>query len=201
MSDSDLLITIGTIVRPHGFPREGVSYFKAAFDFSGHEILPTQKTVWIADGNSFVEFALAETSAPLGGKWSHATGAKVAFFETDLAKLVGKVEGRALALKRSVFPQLGPDEVYICDLLGAELRDENGQSYGRIEGSLAMSKDSWNLVARGSHKNAKPFEFPFKWVDWKASQISGAAETRFLVVPNVSIWVDIESLEGERDDD
>jgi len=200
VSDPDLLVTIGTIVRPHGFPREGVSYFKVSFDFPGHDTLPTQKTIWISEGAGHREIALAEAPAPLGGKWSQATGAKIALFDADVAALGGSVRGRSLALKRSSFASLSEGEVYLCDLFLSEVRDETGLRQGLVEGAVAAGKGAWNLVARATGaKNS--FEFPLKWVDWSASKIDVAPKERFLVVPGVVVWINIEDLEGERDDD
>jgi hypothetical protein len=198
VSERDPFIVIGTLVRPHGFPREGVSHFKANFDFPGHETLPERSSVWILDGAAFREFALAAPSSPLGGKWSQATGAKLSFFEKDIASLAGGLAGRKLALPRSSFAPLDGSEVYLCDLQGVEVRAEDGTRYGCIEGAVSVGKGAWNLTARSGKK---PFEFPLKWIDWTASQIERAQEPRFVVVPNVAIWVDIEALEAERDDD
>jgi len=198
VSERDPFIVIGTLVRPHGFPREGVSHFKANFDFPGHETLPERSSVWILDGGAFREFSLAAPAAPLGGKWSQATGAKLSFFEKDVASLAGGLAGRKLALPRSSFAPLDGSEVYLCDLQGVEVRAEDGTHYGSIEGAVSVGKGAWNLTARSGKK---PFEFPLKWIDWTASQIERAQEPRFVVVPNVAIWVDIEALEAERDDD
>jgi hypothetical protein len=198
VSERDPFIVIGTLVRPHGFPREGVSHFKANFDFPGHATLPECTSVWIFDGVAFLEFLLAAPAAPLGGKWSQATGAKLSFFEKDIDSIAGGLAGKKLALPRSAFAPLDGSEVYLCDLQGVEVRNENGTRFGSVEGAVSVGKDSWNLTARAGKK---PFEFPLKWIDWAASRIEIGQEPRFVVVPNVAIWVDIEALEAERDDD
>lgn len=199
MTDQISLITIGKIVRPHGFSREGVSHFKVQFDFAGHETLPTLKSVWIADGKGHREVALAGPVAPLGGKWSQATGAKVPFFDKDIATFKDGIQGRILAVPRSSFAPLNDSEVYLCDLLGAEVQDTEKTLYGRIEGAIALGKDSWNLQAKTP--SGKLFEFPMKWIDWTLSNTEASSLKRFVVVPEVSIWVEVEKLEGERDDD
>jgi ribosomal 30S subunit maturation factor RimM len=196
VSQEDRLIVIGTLVRPHGLSRGGVSFFKIQFDVPGHATLPTQKEIWIEDGTSFRKLTLAEESSPLGGKWEQATGAKIALQESEISRL-GKIQGRRLALPRESFAQLGEGELYLCDLLGAEVRDSDGKNYGRIQSAVPVSRDSWNLVARLS----KPYEFPLKWVDWNASRFAPSERERFVVVPDVAMWVEVESLEGERDDD
>jgi hypothetical protein len=198
VSERDPFIVIGTLVRPHGFPREGVSHFKANFDFPGNQTLPERTTVWISDRGAFHEFALAAPAAPLGGKWSQATGAKLSFFEKDIASLSEGLSGRKLAVPRSSLAPLDGSEVYLCDLQGVEVRSEDGTRYGNIEAAVSVGKDSWNLVARSGKK---PFEFPLKWIDWTLSKFEQKDDPRFVVVPNIAIWVDIESLEAERDDD
>lgn len=200
MSPKDPYIVIGTLVRPHGFPREGVSHFKVHFDFPGHDTLPARKSVWIADGPGFREIDFATEPAPLGGKWSHATGAKLGFFEKDLAALGGKLEGRSLAVPRSSLAPIPDTEIYLADLQGIEVRDENGQPKGHVIGVQSAGQGAWNLVAKPLGKGGE-FEFPLKWVKWELSQLSWTPPTRFVTVPEVSIWMQIETLEGVRDDD
>ncbi len=194
------LVVIGKLLRPHGIPREGVSHFKIGFDSPGHHSLPLCSSVWISTPQGFRELPLAEVPSPLGAKWSQAIGAKVGFHDKDLETLGHDVIGREIALERQRFEKIADHEVYLCDLVGSEVRDANAKSYGRIVAAHAAGPGSWNLEVKKASELS--FEFPLKWIDWSASSVDwNLADARFVVVPGIEVWASIDEIEGERDDD
>jgi ribosomal 30S subunit maturation factor RimM len=195
------LIVIGKLLRPHGISREGVSHFKMSFDIPGHETLPKSQSVWISHQDDFIEVPLAESASPLGGKWTHATGAKLSFRNESLRLLGDDLIGRQVALERSRFAPLADNEVYLCDLIGAEVRGADGVSHGHIESATSAGHGAWNLGVRPLAKNSKSFEFPLKWIDWENSTLDPQASPRWALVPGIETWMDLEALEGDRDDD
>jgi len=204
--DPDRWIIVAKLIRPHGFPREGVFRYRAQFDVRGSESLVSAKTVGlsllgfddrIAENKiliqknqvSFVSVALAKDVAPMGGKWGVADGAILSFKESEIPAGEPKHKekewvGRLVALQRKDFPRINDSEVYLCDLLGFEVRvAADSPPVGKVHAYAQVGKSNlFNIIVKVP--KGEDFEFPMKWIDWEVS----SHEKSFLVVPSVQEW-------------
>lgn len=191
-------IPLARLSRKHGFPKDRVLTLKAdlfspgGLIFSGRpldSILISPK-----EGAPFVACPLAGPIAPLGGKWGQATGILLRFPE-DQAPAIGSI----VALPRDHFPKLGEKEFYVCDAIGAEIRDEHDARVGVVTGFEDVAPTLGGAVnLRAKDQRGKEFSFPSGWVEDNESDAEG--KLRLLRVPNVAEWMRVEEGDGERDD-
>ncbi len=197
-SEAEKLISIATIHRHHGIPRDGVLSFKIKFPFSGGEALQHQTFVWISniknppscDQNEYQRIKLAKDPQPLGGKWGQSSGAILSFDSTLVESFKTPLLGLSVALSRAQFPAIDKSEFYLCDLIGAEIRNENNQVIGRANTYVALSKNMFNLSVETSSGDC--FEFPTQWIDWEKSRINPLQpESGTIVVPKIEAWLEL----------
>ena len=205
--DPDRWVVVAKLIRPHGFPREGVFRYRAQFDMRGSESLVGAKRVGLSPLGfddrepqnqsllehfkvDFIEVPLHEEASPLGGKWSQAEGALLSFSEKAIPQgeaphVEKEWVGRLVALRRRDFPRIDQTEVYLCDLVGFEVRaSATSPALGWVYAYAQIPKSAqFNIVVKTS-VDGEEFEFPMKWIDWTESQI----EKSFLVVPSVEEW-------------
>jgi len=189
------LVSIGRIYRHHGFPRDGVSYFKMKFPLPGGESLKGQQHIWLSQGKTapyteHQKIELAEAPKPHGGKWGQATGAILALSTSSIAKYGEVLNGHDVSLERSQFPNVGKGEFYLCDLIGAQVQDGSQKLIGSVKSYAWLAADVYNLEVLTSDGEA--FDFPAKWIDWSKSEISfeNSSKSR-IVVPDISEWMNL----------
>ncbi len=188
-------VPLARILKPHAYKKDSFPY-KAELFHTGGEIFRGRKSIFLAPpplGDSLVtadwqEYKLSEEASPLGAKWGQATGLVVNFAvepKTD-------VRGYWVALPRKDFPKV-QGEVYLCDMMGAEVFDETGKSYGVIHAFFYPERDpasiSLQVKAPGGDLN---LEFPWAWIDFEASNFPAAGSDSALkakcVVPDLGVW-------------
>lgn len=208
--DPNRWVIVAKLIRPHGFPRGGVFRYRAQFDMPGSHALIHASSVGLSplgfDDRAlenqvllenfqvpFVDIPLAEAASPLGGKWSQAEGALLSFRDSDIPSSelphTGKEwVGRWVALRRRDFPRIDRTEVYLCDLVGFDIRSSaSGPSLGQVYAySQTPISMQFNILARAVD-GGKDFEFPMAWIDWAASNL----EESFLIVPHVEEWISL----------
>jgi 16S rRNA processing protein RimM len=75
---------------------------------------------------------------------------------TDSREQAEALVDRPIAVYRDQFPELSPGEFYWTDLLGLEVRLENGRDLGKIDQMLATGANDV-MVVRGERERLIPF--------------------------------------------
>lgn len=203
MTQEKRLVSIGRIYRHHGFPRDGVSYFKMKFPLPGGESLKGQSRIWLSHSkrphteqssglkielSAYQAIELPEAPKPQGGKWGQASGAILALPTEAISQYGESLNGHDVALERAQFPATADGEFYLCDLIGAEVWDEAGQKVGSVQSYTWLTSEVYNLEVLA--ENGESFDFPAKWIDWSQSEISPEdSRHRKIVVPDISQWM------------
>lgn len=69
--------------------------------------------------------------------------------------------GSALQIHHRDLPPLGPDEVFLADLIGLEARMTDGRPVGRVEGVLELPAGPVLEIRAGGHEALVPFQRRF----------------------------------------
>ena len=67
------------------------------------------------------------------------------------------LKGRQIAVRRSAFPANADDEYYWSDLIGLEVKNRDGLSFGRVENLLDLGPHQVLRVTGGEHEVLIPF--------------------------------------------
>lgn len=162
-------ITLAKITRLHGFPREGFVVLKAELFNKGGEIFRDRASAFFlnsgsaggaptASPNNFHEITFATPPDPWGGAWGEARGLLLKFKESEAPPM-----GAEVALPREAFPALQGHEVYICDLMGLRVVDQDQKQYGRIVAFYENKAGQVSLEVRSDQGRA--FQFPVEWIE------------------------------------
>lgn len=142
---------------------------------------------------NFTPWPLAAESSPLGAKWGQASGVILRFSERREPPL-----GAWVGLPREDLPELAPGEFYVADVIGFDVLDENGTSYGRLEGYADVAPTLGGAVNLSvKTPQGKIFEFPAAWVDIDAAKM----EARQIHVPNLAEWAQLDPREPSDEKD
>ena len=180
------VIPLGKAVREHGVPRGGRIKFKFQLFNPGAILFKDRAVVFLSDPvperstpSHFRSVELAAAPKALGGTWERCPALLLEFNESE-----APARGSWIGLPREDFPPLEKSELYLCDLMGAAVFDEDGEDIGPVTGAFDVAPTtggSWNLQCKS--KLGRVFEFPLNWIDWKQS-----TQER-LVVPGVKQWI------------
>lgn len=191
---SDRIICVAKIVREHGLPKGGRVFFKAQLSSPGGSSLKTATEIFVSsspDFESYDRLGLLET-APLGGSWGQSDSVILGFDEIQGAQIS---RGLYIGLLRSQFPVIeDQNEVYLCDLLGLKILNEEKQEKAVVEGFEELAKRSGvNLICRALNAQEQNpienFSVPLRWVDWQASRLTGPQP--FLLIPDLEEWMNL----------
>jgi len=140
---------------------------------------------------NFQNIEVQKAPSPSGGSWGQSPAVLLQLREEDLKNCEAGIAS-IIGLSREDFPKLD-GEVYLCDVLGLDVVDENFKSYGRVVAYQEVdlrNPDLINLSVEMADK--KTFEFPWSWVDWQASGAAKLFPENRLVVPSVAEWVGLK---------
>lgn len=179
-SSAARIIPLGRAVRPHGVPRGGRIKLKIQLFHRGATLFKGRAAVFVraTPSSPFALVELADVPAPLGAMWEQTPALILEFNESVLPPV-----GSEIGLPREDFPKLDDSEVYICDLIGRNVEDGEGQFVGTVRAVFDIAPTvggNWNLEVRTVKDRV--LEFPLAWVDWKLSTDDK------LVVPDVWEW-------------
>lgn len=178
-------ITLAKITRLHGFPREGFVVLKAELFNKGGEIFRERSSAFFANPATPTEapreIFFATLPDPWGGAWGEARGLLLKFKETE-----APVMGSEVALPREAFPALQSHEVYICDLLGLQVVDEDQKHYGRVVAFYENKAGQVSLEVRDDR--GRSFQFPVEWIEGGWESRRDELARGLLRVENVSAW-------------
>ncbi len=122
------MVLVGRVVRPHGL--RGQVVIASETDF-GPERFAAGAKVWrtaekAIDGKTVSELTVAD-SYPQGDRWV------VAFENVNTVEDAETLRGVELRIPEDARMALGPDEYYLYDLVGCQVRTEAGVEVGRVQ--------------------------------------------------------------------
>ena len=117
------MVLVGRVVRPHGL--RGQVVIAPETDFGAERFAPGAK-VWRAVGSAVGDLTVAD-SHPQGDRWV------VAFENVTSVEDAEALRGIELRIPEGARMPLGPDEYYLYDLVGCEVRTAAGAEVGRVE--------------------------------------------------------------------
>ncbi len=138
---------------------------------------PTQNSFNLSNS---IEVPLVDDPQPLGGKWGQATRVLLPFTESQAPQF-----GSWISLPRDEFPPLADGEFYLCDVMGAEVRDEHNQVQAQV-----VSFDDFSIGAKSSivievqNQSGQRWSFPSSWIE----SVALDEAKPFLKVPGISEW-------------
>jgi len=167
-------IDLGLIDSRHGFPRDGFCFFKIRLYAIGGALFQHRKDFFVKNGNAYSAVTFTEPTKAHGGSFGKAKGILVQLPDRD------DWIGKTVALPRELLPAT-ENEIYLCDLIGAEVMDEHGVGHGKII-SCYEEKGSFSVDVKMA--NGKKYSFPLQWAE-KTSLIPNEKIT----VSEVSEWI------------
>jgi ribosomal 30S subunit maturation factor RimM len=176
--DSARVIPLAKIISRQGIPQKNTYkaelYSGSAFIFKDLQEFFYRES----EDSKFVKIELEDKLSPLGGKWEEAK-----FIQIKFPTLITVQLSAQLGLLRSAFPPLESQEgVYLCDLVGIDVYDEDGRSCGKLETFYwqgpAVCESVLMLVNTGSKKVQIP------WTD----QITVDLKKSKLLYPGFTLW-------------
>jgi 16S rRNA processing protein RimM len=117
------MVLVGRVVRPHGLRGQVVIVPETDF---GAERFGAGAKVWRAVGSAIGDLTIAD-SHPQGDRWV------VAFENVSTVEDAEALRGVELRIPEDARMPLGPDEYYLYDLVGCEVRTAAGAEVGRVE--------------------------------------------------------------------
>jgi len=121
--DWSTMVMVGRIVRPHGL--RGQVVIASETDF-GAERFATGATVWRMAGAA-IEGLTVVDSHPQADRWV------VAFDGITTVDAAEALRGVELRIPEDARMPLGPDEYYLYDLVGCDVRTKAGTAVGRVQ--------------------------------------------------------------------
>lgn len=114
---------------------------------------------------------------PHGGTWLQAPSL---LLELESEMEIPKVPF-CLGASRESLPKLNSEkaEVYLWDLLGREIFNDSGISFGRVEGV------NQNPAGGCFVDSSKGFSFPLEWMDFDTSEKNNFEK---IIVPQIEMW-------------
>jgi 16S rRNA processing protein RimM len=117
------MVVVGRVVRPHGL--RGQVVIASETDF-GDERFAAGAKVWRMDGKAVQALTVSE-GYPQADRW-------VVGFETVTSvEEAEALRGAELRIPENARMPLGPDEYYLYDLVGCEVRTAAGEEVGRVQ--------------------------------------------------------------------
>ena len=117
------MVLVGRVVRPHGL--RGQVVVASETDF-GAARFATGAKVWRTEGEAISDLTVAD-SYPQGDRWV------VAFENVATVEEAEALRGIELRIPEDARMALGPDEYYLYDLVGCEVRTEAGVEVGQVQ--------------------------------------------------------------------
>ena len=117
------MVVVGRVVRPHGL--RGQVVIASETDFGADRFAPGAK-VWRQTGTSTSELVVVD-SYPQADRWV------VAFDNVTTVEEAEGLRGIELRIPEDARMPLGPDEYYLYDLVGCEVRTAAGVEIGRVQ--------------------------------------------------------------------
>ena len=117
------MVQVGRIIRPHGL--RGQVVIASETDFGEERFAPGSK-VWREDGNTMSSLTVTD-SHPQADRWI------VGFEDVTTVEEAEELRGKALRIPHDARMPLGPDEYYLYDLVGCEVRTVAGVEIGRVQ--------------------------------------------------------------------
>lgn len=182
---------LGRLTRKHSFPKNGYQWWKLELFNPGGVVFQNRREFWIRadDEAEPVEIKTDQDPKPSGGVWGQAAMVIIPIPESiDSANVL---RGWQVGLWRGELPQLDDDEVYLVDLVGRSVVDENSERWGRV---MQVFDHRGSLTVELERASGELMEFPFEWIDKDSLDAVGP-----LVVPGISAWTK-ESLSQLPDD-
>ena len=117
------MVLVGRVVRPHGL--RGQVVIASETDFGADRFAPGAK-VWRQSGKTIGELVVAD-SYPQADRWV------VGFENVTTVEEAEELRGIELRIPEDARMPLGPDEYYLYDLVGCEVRTAAGVEIGRVQ--------------------------------------------------------------------
>jgi 16S rRNA processing protein RimM len=117
------MVLVGRVVRPHGL--RGQVVIASETDFGAERFAPGAK-VWRQPGEAMSELVVVD-SYPQADRWV------VAFENVTTVEDAEELRGIELRIPEDARMPLGPDEYYLYDLVGCEVRTAAGVEVGRVQ--------------------------------------------------------------------
>lgn len=117
------MVMVGRVVRPHGL--RGQVVIASETDFGADRFAPDAK-VWREKGTAISGLTVVD-SHPQADRWI------VAFENVTTVEEAEALRGVELRIPEDARMPLGPDEYYLYDLVGCEVRTEAGIEVGRVQ--------------------------------------------------------------------
>ncbi len=117
------MVMVGRVVRPHGL--RGQVVIASETDFGAERFAPGAK-VWRQAGESMNELVVVD-SYPQADRWV------VAFQNVTTVEDAETLRGIELRIPEAARMPLGPDEYYLYDLVGCEVRTAAGVEIGKVQ--------------------------------------------------------------------
>src|SRR5688500_4529283 len=117
------MVLVGRVVRPHGL--RGQVVVASETDFGAERFAPGAK-VWQQAGKALNELVVVD-SYPQADRWI------VAFENVTTVEEAEALRGIELRIPEDARMPLGPDEYYLYDLVGCEVRTAAGVEIGRVQ--------------------------------------------------------------------
>jgi 16S rRNA processing protein RimM len=117
------MVLVGRVVRPHGLRGQVVIASETVF---GAERFAPGAKVWRQAGEALSELVVVD-SHPQADRWI------VAFENVTTVEEAETLRGIELRIPEDARMPLGPDEYYLYDLVGCEVRTAAGVEIGRVQ--------------------------------------------------------------------
>ena len=117
------MVLVGRVVRPHGL--RGQVVIASETDFGAERFAPGAK-VWRQAGESLSDLTVVD-AYPQADRWV------VAFENVETVEEAETLRGLELRIPEDARMALGPDEYYLYDLVGCEVKTAAGLEVGRVQ--------------------------------------------------------------------
>jgi 16S rRNA processing protein RimM len=140
------LIPIGKIVKPHGIGGE----LKFRLYNNSSELLGNSKAVWLEFLDKRIQQILIE-SVVLKNE-----GSRIKFKDVDDREMAETYRDATISVPRGEFPETAEDELYLVDLIGYTVIDQNGLNIGTITDIVEFPASDMMLVNNKNNEHMIP---------------------------------------------
>ena len=140
------MVLVGRVVRPHGL--RGQVVVASETDF-GADRFAAGAEVWRMNGKSVESLKVTE-SYPQADRWV------VGFENVGTVEEAESLRGVELRIPEDARMPLGPDEYYLYDLVGCEVRTAAGDEIGRVQAVYTGAGGALLSVDRGGEEVLVP---------------------------------------------